>query len=276
MNIETTIKPQPKLILPFLAWNFGWTWGFLLTAILLKNLWLENPPTAYLVFEGIVASLAFFGPLVASLIVLKVKGFNAIFSFIFSGRKGTWLYLLIFSGGMAATFALAAGGRIEGSILAGFVGSFLYLTIMAGGIEEPGWRGFLQPALEQKFSFPLASAITGIIWAVWHLPLWFYDRVADRSQDPFLIYLVFCIILSVWLAALYKKTKSVIACDIFHALYDILVALFIGISQAYNLDFSQANPLFFLGGVAVLTLYSIYLWYRTDKEEKYLTDDKKE
>lgn len=29
MNTETTIKPQPKLILPFLAWNFGWTWGIL-------------------------------------------------------------------------------------------------------------------------------------------------------------------------------------------------------------------------------------------------------
>ena len=37
MNTETTIKPQPKLILPFLAWNFGWTWGFWLLDIILKK-----------------------------------------------------------------------------------------------------------------------------------------------------------------------------------------------------------------------------------------------
>ena len=48
MNTETTIKPQPKLILPFLAWNFGWTWGFWLLDIILKNLWPDSPPTAYL------------------------------------------------------------------------------------------------------------------------------------------------------------------------------------------------------------------------------------
>lgn len=51
MNTETTIKPQPKLILPFLAWNFGWTWGFWLLDIILKNLWPDSPPTAYLLLK---------------------------------------------------------------------------------------------------------------------------------------------------------------------------------------------------------------------------------
>ena len=33
MTNETRIEPQPKLVWPFLAWNFGWTWGFMLSLI---------------------------------------------------------------------------------------------------------------------------------------------------------------------------------------------------------------------------------------------------
>ncbi len=73
MNTETTIKPQPKLILPFLAWNFGWTWGFWLLDIILKNLWPDSPPTAYLALEAILNGIALFGPMLASLIVLKKR-----------------------------------------------------------------------------------------------------------------------------------------------------------------------------------------------------------
>ena len=53
MTNETRIEPQPKLVWPFLAWNFGWTWGFMLLAIILKNLWPENPPILYLALEGL-------------------------------------------------------------------------------------------------------------------------------------------------------------------------------------------------------------------------------
>ena len=60
MNTETTIKPQPKLILPFLAWNFVWTWGFWLLDIILKNLWPDSPPTAYLALEAILNGIAMF------------------------------------------------------------------------------------------------------------------------------------------------------------------------------------------------------------------------
>lgn len=273
MTKERTIQPQVKLIWPFLAWNFGLSWGCWLIAIVLKNIWPENPPMPSLTLEGLLTSLGMFGPAFASVMVLKKRGFKAIWSFIFSVNKGAWLYLLIFVGTLTATYTLAAGGRLVDGALLTFLGSFLYLTTMAGGMEEPGWRGFLQPALEQKFSFPVATAMTGITWAVWHLPLWFYDRFGDRSQHPFLIFTIFCILISFWYAALYKKTKSVLVCNIFHALYDIFLLIFVGLSQAeIALDFSQSNPVFHLGGYILLTGYSIYLWYRTDREEKLEND----
>ena len=94
-----------------------------------------------------------FGPMLASLIVLKKKGFKAIYSYLFLGKKETWLYLLIYGGGLTAFYALASGGKLVDGALVSFPGFFIYCIVLSGGIEEFGWRGFLQPALEKKFSF---------------------------------------------------------------------------------------------------------------------------
>ena len=36
------------------------------------------------------------------------------------------------------------------------------ILIIGGGVEEIGWRGFLQPQLEQRFPFMVATAI--LLW----------------------------------------------------------------------------------------------------------------
>jgi len=39
--------------------------------------------------------------------------------------------------------------------------------------EEMGWRGFALPRLQQKLNPLFASLVLGIIWAIWHVPLYF-------------------------------------------------------------------------------------------------------
>lgn len=39
--------------------------------------------------------------------------------------------------------------------------------------EEIGWRGFALPRLQQKLNPLFASLVIGIVWALWHIPLYF-------------------------------------------------------------------------------------------------------
>jgi uncharacterized protein len=52
--------------------------------------------------------------------------------------------------------------------------SLLPLTFLTSGLaEEPGWRGFALPRLQQRHGPLLGSLILGALWAGWHLPLFF-------------------------------------------------------------------------------------------------------
>jgi membrane protease YdiL (CAAX protease family) len=48
---------------------------------------------------------------------------------------------------------------------------FLHYLFFTAVFEEPGWRGFLLPRLQSRFSPLMATTLVWLPWAVWHLPL---------------------------------------------------------------------------------------------------------
>ena len=49
--------------------------------------------------------------------------------------------------------------------------SFVSIALIGGGNEEPGWRGFALPKLQDRYAPVPATLILGVVWALWHLPL---------------------------------------------------------------------------------------------------------
>lgn len=56
-----------------------------------------------------------------------------------------------------------------------FIASFLFSITTGPTGEESGWRGYLRPYLNRKYSYAKASILQGMIWAFWHTVLWFVD-----------------------------------------------------------------------------------------------------
>lgn len=79
---------------------------------------------------------------------------------------------------------------------------FLYMLFLGGTIqEEYGWRGYLLDAFQLKVTPVKASLFVGVIWAGWHIPLFFMEG-SGQSLIPFWAYgsaiLAFTFIIS-WL-----------------------------------------------------------------------------
>jgi membrane protease YdiL (CAAX protease family) len=98
----------------------------------------------------------------------------------------------------------------------------LPLWILTFGIgEETGWRGFALPRLQKGRSALSATVILWIVWAFWHLPLFFYSYPISVLPG-FLIGLLAGSITFTWL---YNSTKgSVLMTALWHGAFNFTTA----------------------------------------------------
>ncbi len=86
-----------------------------------------------------------------------------------------------------------------------YLGTFAFTLTLGGALEEPGWRGYALPRLQQRFTPLGATAILGLAWGVWHVPI--YGPLG--FVVPF--------ILAFFYTWLYNRTGSVLLCILLHA-----------------------------------------------------------
>ena len=88
------------------------------------------------------------------------------------------------------------------------IAAMVVATIFGGPLgEEIGWRGYALPRLAIRFGLARASVLLGLIWACWHLPVFFIPGL-DQYGQSFPVYVLQVTALSVAMAWLYGHTNG--------------------------------------------------------------------
>ncbi len=85
---------------------------------------------------------------------------------------------------------------------------FLIALVFWGPLgEELGWRGYALPRLQSKLGPLISSLILGVIWSLWHLPLFFIGGSSQFGSN-FGLYTVSVIIYSLIYTWVFNRTKG--------------------------------------------------------------------
>lgn len=97
-----------------------------------------------------------------------------------------------------------------------------YIALPCFG-EEFGWRGYLNPKLEQLTGTCGAVIIGGIIWGLWHAPLVAagYNFGTGHPALNVLLMCISCVFVNAVLFWLTKKTDSVFPAVLLHSIMDL-------------------------------------------------------
>jgi len=207
-TVTSVVKRYPLVTFFVLTYIFSW-WGWLIDGV------------------GQIP----FGPLLAALIVVPltggVAGLKAWASRIVRWRVGLKWYAVALLLPVAIVVAavilnvlLGAGAPSAGQLGAwpGIFPEFLFVFLIIGLGEEPGWRGYALPRLQEGRSVAdprtgalLATLILAVFGVIWHLPL-FITGDSPWSNIPLIVagYILFT-----WL---FNNTNgSVLIAMLFHA-----------------------------------------------------------
>jgi uncharacterized protein len=86
-----------------------------------------------------------------------------------------------------------------------YTAGFLFVLVLGGALEEPGWRGFGLPDLLRTHSPVPATLILGLVWGIWHIPVY--------GPLGFVVPMV----LAFFYTYLWSRTGSVLLCIVLHA-----------------------------------------------------------
>jgi membrane protease YdiL (CAAX protease family) len=232
VNVETRIstKAHPWI---FLGLTLGLSWVFEILAAVLD---------AFIPSWGVTA-LHYVGGLVPLVVAAGLTHLRHDRPFqrdfwrrIIDFRRisvGWYAVILLYApvkSGLAALIDVLLGGRgIEPEALTGLIEQPLLIVptlifwLLFGPVpEEPGWRGYALDGLQDRRSALWASLIVGIVWSVWHLPLFFIEgtwqaEAVGLGTQRFWLYMLAMVVESVLYTWIYNNTNgSTLAAILFH------------------------------------------------------------
>ena len=211
--------------LKFVLVAFAFTWFFWLLAILEARGLVSSLPVPAVFFGA-------FGPAVAAVVITAQEsgraGLRSLLSRIVRWRVAPFWYGVALLGPIVVQLVAMALHVVLGGqppdplamvgVLPIVLVSFLYMLIQVGIGEEVGWRGYALPRLQAGYGALLSSVILGVIWTLWHLPL-FFNPATGYSLTPFWVFLIFMLPGSILITWVFNSTGgSALIIMILHAM----------------------------------------------------------
>jgi membrane protease YdiL (CAAX protease family) len=196
MTLPVSVSPKPRSLLVFFLLALGFSWIIWIPAALASHGFLPFQPS--LSTTGLLGA---FGPFTAALITTALfdgkVGFRSLLRRLLTWRVGLQWYLFVLFCPALLSLAETALAVLFGSPIPDFaqppfvrlyplpselskVNPLLFLpfvffqqTLIGSSMgEEIGWRGYALPRLEASRNAVRAGIILGVVWGMWHLPLW--------------------------------------------------------------------------------------------------------
>ena len=103
-------------------------------------------------------------------------------------------------------FEWVSRGNLDTLLTLGYVARSILFTLLVVAVgEEVGWRGWMLPHLQRKFSPLFSTVIIGVVWGLWHWPLFIIGQYSDGSEMVF-AKVGLCILLGTIFTWLYNRS----------------------------------------------------------------------
>jgi len=189
---------QKRPLTLFFILAYAWAWsGWILMARIVPD---GNVSPRYEMFLENLFMMSAFGPTVAALATQWLGHRNLKICKFWTGWRGL-IQGLAFGLSAFAIVTIIAPTRamVQAPLSAWHWSTLLHVstyginisTFFGGPVnEEPGWRGFALPRLQERYGPVGATLILAPLWAGWHAPLFWMEGWTSATPWEFLLILV--------------------------------------------------------------------------------------
>jgi membrane protease YdiL (CAAX protease family) len=241
-GLRGLLQQHPLVSYFTMAYGFSWL-GWLPYILSLDGLgiWPVHLPLGDLA----IAPGAYLGPLLSGFLMVGVMegkaGVGRLLRRMIQWRESWYWYVFaLIAIPLIRTLGAVVLPGVLGTVRAGGLEaslttylSFLPLTILVSGLaEEPGWRGFALPRLQERFGPLLGTLILGVLWAIWHFPLFLTGWTMEAGLLPLVEFTVTATAIAIIITWVFNNTRG-----------SLLIAMLLhGAVDAYSPAILFADP----------------------------------
>ena len=130
--------------------------------------------------------------------------------------------IIVVLGTIVVPGAIASFDPILGTLLIAYPLAFVITFFLGGPLgEEPGWRGFALPRLQAGTGPLLGSVFLGVMWALWHFPLFWSGVWTPPTIANMVMFILMITALTIIMTWVFNHAKgSILITMLMHASFN--------------------------------------------------------